>query len=329
MAIRLETIQDLDELVKKNPSISYKVMGGGNKVGKDLPPEPGALSDNQFSKEFTKASEKTEKKNAKTKKRKAVANEENKEGEEKKKRKYGNNKIFEYEDGSISKNDRQDIFPTPEELAIAVKEELDLETAYIVAKNEYSIALKNSKKKPDKKIETLQMQIKKRSEKGRDVSKKEEQLRELFDIKKEAEVALEKLPLLEKAKIAAEEKYNWVSKRNELLKENKRLETAIYDSKKEYTRWIELKALQDAGEISELKRQVSYELQPKFINAQGDLVHAIKYLADFEYIENGKLVVEDVKAIIKKTGKPMTTPDFNIKWKILQYKFPHITFRIY
>lgn len=35
-----------------------------------------------------------------------------------------------------------------------------------------------------------------------------------------------------------------------------------YDSKKEYDRWIELQLLEKAGEISELRRQVEYELIP-------------------------------------------------------------------
>ena len=35
-----------------------------------------------------------------------------------------------------------------------------------------------------------------------------------------------------------------------------------YDSKKEYDRWIELQLLDKAGEISELRRQVEYELIP-------------------------------------------------------------------
>ena len=35
-----------------------------------------------------------------------------------------------------------------------------------------------------------------------------------------------------------------------------------YDSKKEYARWLELQILQRAGEISELRRQVEFELIP-------------------------------------------------------------------
>jgi len=61
-----------------------------------------------------------------------------------------------------------------------------------------------------------------------------------------------------------------------------------FSSKKEATRFGQLKLLQKAGKISDLR------LQPKF-----DLVvcgtKICKYIADFEYIENGILITEDVK----------------------------------
>lgn len=63
-----------------------------------------------------------------------------------------------------------------------------------------------------------------------------------------------------------------------------------HDSRKEANRWCELKLLQRAGEISDLKRQVKFELIPK---QEGE--RACTYVADFVYIENGKKVVEDVK----------------------------------
>ena len=36
----------------------------------------------------------------------------------------------------------------------------------------------------------------------------------------------------------------------------------VFDSKKEFQRWQELKILEKAGEISELRRQVPFELLP-------------------------------------------------------------------
>jgi hypothetical protein len=64
----------------------------------------------------------------------------------------------------------------------------------------------------------------------------------------------------------------------------------VFDSQKERDRWCILRLLERAGRISDLKRQVSYELIPK----QGTM-RACSYIADFTYFENGKLVVEDCK----------------------------------
>ena len=63
-----------------------------------------------------------------------------------------------------------------------------------------------------------------------------------------------------------------------------------FDSKKEEKRYRELLLLQQAGEISELQRQVKFLLIPK---QEGERECA--YCADFTYMENGKLVVEDCK----------------------------------
>ena len=69
-----------------------------------------------------------------------------------------------------------------------------------------------------------------------------------------------------------------------------------YDSKLEYERHCELAMLEVAGKIAELKRQVEYVLIPK-----SEYGREIKYVADFQYIENGKLIVEDVKSNPTKT----------------------------
>ena len=64
----------------------------------------------------------------------------------------------------------------------------------------------------------------------------------------------------------------------------------VFDSQKEYNRWCELCLLVRAGRISELRRQVIFDLIPK---QEGE--RACKYVADFVYYEDGKLVVEDAK----------------------------------
>lgn len=66
---------------------------------------------------------------------------------------------------------------------------------------------------------------------------------------------------------------------------------SVFDSKREFHRWCELKLLERAGKISGLRRQVSYELIPK---QKGE--RACNYIADFVYSnEEGMLVVEDCK----------------------------------
>ena len=80
----------------------------------------------------------------------------------------------------------------------------------------------------------------------------------------------------------------------------------VFDSVKEYHRWGVLRLLERAGRISDLKRQVSYELIPK---QQGE--RACSYVADFTYIEDGKLVVEDCKGF--------KTDVYKIKKKLMLY----------
>lgn len=63
-----------------------------------------------------------------------------------------------------------------------------------------------------------------------------------------------------------------------------------FDSVKEYHRWGCLRLLERAGRITDLKRQVKFELIPK---QKGE--RACYYIADFTYYEDGNLVVEDCK----------------------------------
>ena len=64
----------------------------------------------------------------------------------------------------------------------------------------------------------------------------------------------------------------------------------VFDSQKEYSRWGVLRLLERAGKISDLKRQVSFELIPK---QNGE--RACSYIADFTYWKDGQYVVEDCK----------------------------------
>lgn len=83
----------------------------------------------------------------------------------------------------------------------------------------------------------------------------------------------------------------------------------MFDSKREYRRWCELKILERAGKISDLQRQVVYELIPRQTEAyprygkngqrlkDGERVLElpVRYIADFQYVQDGKTIVEDAK----------------------------------
>lgn len=79
-----------------------------------------------------------------------------------------------------------------------------------------------------------------------------------------------------------------------------------FDSKKEARRYGDLKNMERAGEISRL------ELQPQYSFA-GPFGHIGKYKADFRYIRNGEVIVEDVKspATAKKT-------DYRLRVKMMK-----------
>ena len=85
-----------------------------------------------------------------------------------------------------------------------------------------------------------------------------------------------------------------------------------FDSKKEYQRWCELKLMEKAGQIKDLKRQVKYEILPKY-ELNGKKIRGISYVADFVYEKNGSKIVEDCKGF--------KTPVYKIKKKMFEYKY--------
>lgn len=81
-----------------------------------------------------------------------------------------------------------------------------------------------------------------------------------------------------------------------------------FDSKKEFHRHRELKLLEIAGKISNLQGQVPFVLIEKSKHGR-----VIKYVADFVYYEDGKMVVEDVKGV--------KTPVYRLKKRLLAEKY--------
>lgn len=75
-----------------------------------------------------------------------------------------------------------------------------------------------------------------------------------------------------------------------------------FDSKKEAERFRALQAMQNAGQIQDLKLQHRFTLQDAYTTPEGERVRAIEYRADFTYIRDGQLVVEDVKSPATKTA---------------------------
>lgn len=87
-----------------------------------------------------------------------------------------------------------------------------------------------------------------------------------------------------------------------------------YDSTKEHNRANELKMMQRAGLISNLREQVKYVLIPTQRDPKGALLEKeCSYYADFVYTRNGITVVEDTKGF--------RTPEYKIKRKLMLHRF--------
>ena len=88
----------------------------------------------------------------------------------------------------------------------------------------------------------------------------------------------------------------------------------VFDSKREATRYAELKLLQRAGEIFDLQRQVPFTLIPKQTRDGKVIERPCVYKADFVYKEkDGTEVVEDVKGVCTK--------EYRIKKKLMLWQF--------
>lgn len=99
----------------------------------------------------------------------------------------------------------------------------------------------------------------------------------------------------------------------------------VFDSKKEAKRYLELKEMERAGEISGLTRQKRYELTPEYrepdtVGPKGGtrpgrvIERPSYYIADFVYEDkNGDTVVEDCKGY--------RTDVYKLKKKMLLYRY--------
>ena len=97
-----------------------------------------------------------------------------------------------------------------------------------------------------------------------------------------------------------------------------------FASKKEARRYAELLSLEKAGAISDLELQVEYELiptqrEPDRIGKRGGRIkgkvieRACKYVADFRYVQDGIVIVEDTKGF--------RTKEYKIKKKLMLWRY--------
>lgn len=83
-----------------------------------------------------------------------------------------------------------------------------------------------------------------------------------------------------------------------------------FDSAKEAKRYTKLRALEDAGKIQGLRLQVPFQLVPSF-ECDGVKYREMRYVADFVYVRDGKVVVEDCKGF--------KTAEYKMKKKLMAY----------
>lgn len=93
-----------------------------------------------------------------------------------------------------------------------------------------------------------------------------------------------------------------------------------FDSKKEGSRYKELKMLERAGIIKDLCLQPSFLLLPGF-KKNGKAYRKTEYIADFKYfdIEKGKWIVEDVKSPITRKNDL-----YRLKKKLFEYNYKNL-----
>lgn len=91
-------------------------------------------------------------------------------------------------------------------------------------------------------------------------------------------------------------------------------ETITFDSEKERDYYLILKDREKRGEISHIERQIPIEIQPAFTMPSGEKIRAIKYIADFSYLDNKDKFIHFIDV------KGMRTEVYKLKKKLLAYK---------
>lgn len=92
-----------------------------------------------------------------------------------------------------------------------------------------------------------------------------------------------------------------------------------FDSKREARRYQELKLLERNGNISALELQPRFELLSKYRNGAGKAIRKMEYVADFKYIQDGQVIIEDTKGF--------KTKDYLLKKKLFEKKYYPLVIR--
>ena len=109
--------------------------------------------------------------------------------------------------------------------------------------------------------------------------------------------------------------------RNKFNARKRKKDGKVFDSYAEMRRWCELEKMEKAGHISDLRRQVKYELIPTQYsdweytkNGKKKVVEReASYIADFVYHDN----VLDVDVV--EDAKGMRTQEYILKRKLMRY----------
>ena len=125
-------------------------------------------------------------------------------------------------------------------------------------------------------------------------------------------IRLEDLPL--HLQEQAKAKLNQYEKKSKYYAEKTEVDGIKFDSAKESKRYANLKLLERAGVIENLKLQPRFLLQEGF-TYNGHKERKIEYVADFQYERNGQTIVEDVKS------KATRTPVYLLKRKLFLHKY--------
>jgi hypothetical protein len=93
-----------------------------------------------------------------------------------------------------------------------------------------------------------------------------------------------------------------------------------FKSRFEAGRYSELRLMEQAGEIKNLKLHTRWVLLPAFVDNTGKKQRAVEYEDDFSYqLADGAVVVEDTKGF--------ATEAYLIKRKMFLYTYPYVRFR--